>query len=328
MTASPNRQSHGFTLVELLVVIGIIALLISILLPSLNKARQAADTIKCASTLKQFMNADAMYIADYRSFCLPAYIEFATTASWATVGDGPRASNIWSANTAFRKYLKFRDWHYAASDTPDSTLITDFPANGTTSAFNGYLPAGFVCPAATRLLSNVVSDGTGQQWFPTCTQYGMNVEGIHDTWTYTDTNGQTTGNILTPYAVKRAATPAGEGVFGYKMSRVKRPAEKLRFVDANTSSTAVIVDESGSGIFPGTNGKVSNYDLVQERTSAGVLPNGQACDPSRMTVWRHHNHANVAFFDGHVAALGKEEIYSRDSSGNIVGNDALWKVMQ
>lgn len=62
------RKSKAFTLVELLVVIGIIAVLISILLPALNKARQQANEVKCQSNMKQLYNCIAMYCNDNKQY--------------------------------------------------------------------------------------------------------------------------------------------------------------------------------------------------------------------------------------------------------------------
>src|SRR5687768_67303 len=93
-TVIESRRHAGFTLVELLVVIGIIALLISILLPSLGKARMQAQTIACAANLRTISQAHIMYQSDNKGWNL----------SLLTTGDS--TNNRWFKVLRTRGYLK------------------------------------------------------------------------------------------------------------------------------------------------------------------------------------------------------------------------------
>jgi prepilin-type N-terminal cleavage/methylation domain-containing protein len=76
----------GFTLVELLVVIGIIALLVSILLPALNSARKSGQAVKCLSNLKQIFMATEFYANDAASTYPTAQLQLATGATYELDG--------------------------------------------------------------------------------------------------------------------------------------------------------------------------------------------------------------------------------------------------
>lgn len=77
-TVIPDRRAGGFTLVELLVVTGVIAALIAILLPVLSRARQqSAQTAELAG-MRQAMVAYVMYLSENRGRLLPGYVDDAS----------------------------------------------------------------------------------------------------------------------------------------------------------------------------------------------------------------------------------------------------------
>jgi prepilin-type N-terminal cleavage/methylation domain-containing protein len=80
-----RRRQNGFTLVELLVVIGIIALLIALLLPALGRARKQAQRVACMSNLKQLATCVILYESEYKGQ-MP-YCNFGNP-DWNATGSG------------------------------------------------------------------------------------------------------------------------------------------------------------------------------------------------------------------------------------------------
>src|SRR3954454_11518731 len=95
-----DSRRRGFTLVELLVVIGIIALLISILLPALSGARQSAKDVQCASNIRQLCTALMNYATENKRKYPPAINTLIPTPP-----AGQPTANLWYDFDRIGRYM-------------------------------------------------------------------------------------------------------------------------------------------------------------------------------------------------------------------------------
>lgn len=92
----PSAVCRAFTLVELLVVIGIIAILIALLLPALSKVRDQATTVQCMSNLRQMGLSLKMYAGDYHDYPPYTYNDtYQNPGGWAHIDPGTQGKDVY-----------------------------------------------------------------------------------------------------------------------------------------------------------------------------------------------------------------------------------------
>lgn len=124
-------RKKGFTLIELLVVISIIALLLSILLPSLQKAKRAAQGVVCKSNLKQWTLVAAMYTQNSHEFYWPGWNGNDATSVWwmnagsTYIGKG-NTEKVRSCPTATQECYKYTDAAFNPANFNASTQAAGY----------------------------------------------------------------------------------------------------------------------------------------------------------------------------------------------------------
>jgi prepilin-type N-terminal cleavage/methylation domain-containing protein/prepilin-type processing-associated H-X9-DG protein len=268
-----RRRFRAFTLVELLVVIGIIALLVGILLPALSKARRAAQEVKCMSNIRQLCLGLIIY-SDSHKGRMPAKGGDGTVSNPVTqIDQDPPDKPIFSSWDD--EGLWFNAVCYGISQPPYYDQQTNFMINGKKLAGPSYNSV-FVCPAATEPFSQLAPDEIAG---------GIKLDNGY-VWLHGAPSGVPFGDQLRPtfftYVINSHLTSTHHNI---KLSQLRPGAEVVIFTERRVQY----------GEIPSTD-PYYNKGLARLRA-----------DHNRVGA-RHRNGAFLGFADGHVAFVTYAEV--------------------
>jgi prepilin-type N-terminal cleavage/methylation domain-containing protein/prepilin-type processing-associated H-X9-DG protein len=298
-----RNSSRGFTLVELLVVIGIIALLISILLPSLARARRAANTVACAANLRSILQAMNIHASQNKNQ-IPG--SAATTGRFALLAN-LNVNPIYS-DTNFPNIITLNDWMSPIA----KAMGVKFNEGGTTTDRKSRYEQlrnlkQFQCPEnqyiATPFGGGPVQADVGIMHSYATAMYFMYLP-----------NGA--GGAF--FVVQQS--PSGNNPKGYAplLSKIKNSANKIYIADSaryanSTQAPDISLAFAGSG--GSAFGDVGAFTNISNGWNRAMAPgNGGTGVDCRPIAFRHGRQQpngpsdaykmNAGFFDGHVEALG------------------------